>query len=620
MTADHSLSLSFWQRYRDRLVPAALVLIALTVRLIYIVQIDSSPTSRQPIMDEQYHVLLADQINSGNLPDEPYYRAPLYPYLLAFLLKVTDRSYFGVRLIQAFLGSLIPIFVYLFGLRLFNRRIAYIAGLIAALWPTFIYYDASLLITSTMTWLTCLLVLQLLRCNDNPERVGRFILAGLFLGVAGLARPNILLLGPALIIWIWLIIRPKLGPRAALLRFALIGLVSFAVILPVTVRNYAVADDPVFIAWQGGYNFFIGNNRLSNGWSATVSGFDVTWQGGYEESIAFAEQAEGRTLKRSEVSDFWYKAALNEIRSDLSGYVALLFKKIRLFINGYEIPNNQNIYLSRELSSVMKPLLFSGVLFFPYGLLAPLALIGLAVSLTQWRRFLLVYLTIGAYLITLLLFFVCARFRQPLLPFMILFAVYGGTRIVHFFRKREYKNLALALFMLLLLLVESNHEMTGLSETNLAAQNQFVIGNAYLAENNLSSAETHYKKATELDPGFADPLNNLGLIATRRNRIDDAIVYYERAIRANPDYVEAYINLASSQMEKGRPDQAVTILEQAAGRSPLNDMVFLNLGIALAETGRTDESIKTLKRCLQLNPHNETAKSVLQQVKQLRAP
>lgn len=606
---------TFWTRHRAWLAPLLIFALALTVRVVYLSQIYSSPTSRQPIMDEKYHLHLAQQINSPEgLPHEPFYRAPLYPHVLALLLGITNDSHYAVRLLQIILGSLLPLFVYLFGLRLFNRRIAYWAAAVTALWPTFIYYDSALLITSMMTLLTCLLVLQLYRCDERPQKLLGFVLAGIFLGVTGLARPNILLLGPLLAIWIWWILKPQLGTKPALVRFFLIGACAFLVVLPVTVRNYIVADDPVLIAWQGGFNFFIGNNQQASGWSATIPGIDPTWEGGYKEAIVMAEQTEGRTLKRSEVSDFWYSAAWQEIKNHPSTFAGLLLRKLRLFLNGYEIPNNQNIYLARQLSPVMQPLLFTKSVYFPYGLLAPLAAVGLVLSLAHWRRFLLVYLVISAYLATLLLFFVCARFRQPMLPFMILFAVYGVSRIIEFIRKRQGKNLALAFFMLALLLIESNHDALGLDVNRIAAEDHYVIGNAYLAENNLAAAELKYKQALAADSTLAAAHNNLGLISTRRNKIREANMHFYRGVKADPTYLDNYLNMATGYLETGQPLEAVNTLKYAAMRHPLNDMVHFKLGGALAEAGLIDEAVQSLRQSLELNPGNVDAREALKQM------
>jgi 4-amino-4-deoxy-L-arabinose transferase-like glycosyltransferase len=169
-------------------------------------------------------VELAGQINSAEgLADEPYFRAPFYPYFLSFVFGLTGESIYMTRLIQIILGSLLPVLIWVLGLKLFNRPIAYIAAGITAFYPTFIYFDSLLLITSSMVLLTTLLLWQLYRCQKRLD-LKSFIFAGSLLGLAALARPNILLLGPALFVWVWLILRPKLGTKRAVCHYLVLGL------------------------------------------------------------------------------------------------------------------------------------------------------------------------------------------------------------------------------------------------------------------------------------------------------------------------------------------------------------------------------------------------------------
>ena len=312
------------------IIAAAVFSVALTVRLVYLNQIANMPTFDFPDMDEAYHVYLAKYINAtGGLGKEAFFRAPLYPYMLAFLLKVSHNSLYITRLIQVIYGSFIPVLTYFLGLKFLGRRSSYWTGGIAAIYPTFMYYDSTLLITSLMILFTLVLVLQLHRCQENPS-FSSFALAGMILGLAGLTRPNILLFGPALIVWIWLAIRPAIGWKKAFVRYGLMGIVCLFTILPVSIRNYVVSGDFVFIAWQGGFNFYLGNNRDASGWSATAPGIDQRWKEGFLQSIKIAESAAGRKLKKSEISDYWYKRTWIEIKKDPRNFFALLLKKFRL--------------------------------------------------------------------------------------------------------------------------------------------------------------------------------------------------------------------------------------------------------------------------------------------------
>ncbi|MFZ5979691.1 MAG: hypothetical protein ACOYVF_03585 [Candidatus Zixiibacteriota bacterium] len=113
--------------------------------------------------------------------------------------------------------------------------------------------------------------------------------------------------------------------KQALLKYLIMGISCLVIILPVTIRNYIVADDTVFIAWQGGYNFYIGNNRDADGYSASVPGIFPTWNSAYREQVVIAEKSMGRGLKKSEVSDFWYRLTWKEIKEDFGHFVNLLF-------------------------------------------------------------------------------------------------------------------------------------------------------------------------------------------------------------------------------------------------------------------------------------------------------
>jgi len=586
---------------------------ALIIRLIYLYQISEMPTFDNPVMDEKYHLELVEKINSDEgLAEEPFFRAPLYPYFLAFLMKLTSSSLFAVRFLQILLGSLLPLFIYLISIKLFNRSVAFWSSVVAVFYPTFIYFDASLLITFLITLLSLFLVFYLYRYNEKSFLSPLFI--GIILGIAGLARPNILLFGPFLFVWLWIYLKPKIGLKKTIIQYLVVALISFLIILPVTIRNYAVSKDIVFIAWQGGMNFYIGNNHLSTGWSATLPGIDKSWEGGYNEAIAYAESSEGRKLKRSEVSDFWFKLTFEDIKQNPGSFVRLFIKKVRLLINGYEIPNNQNIYLAKEFSPLFNVLTFNFFIYFPFGLLIPLAFIGIGFSFRQWKQYLPIYLFLTAYSGSLLLFFVCARFRQPLIPFLIIFAVYAVHELIKLVKIKDIKNISLITLIILLFMWESNHDILQLDQHRVKAEDYHLLGNVFLENGNLAAAEREYKKSVDIDPTFARGFNNLGLVYGRRNKQDEAAKYFEKAIQLDPSVVESYMNYATVEIIGLRYDRAITILELTCSRFPLNDVAALKLAITYFQNGDITKAKDKIQEALRLNPDNPQIQSAYQQI------
>lgn len=590
---------------------------SLIFRIVYLVQVSSIPTFDSPTMDEGYHMELATQINSPTgYPPDPYFRAPLYPYFLALLLKLTSFSHFGVRLIQLLLGTTVPIVTYLLGRKLFDSRIALLSAGIAAFYPTLIYYDASLLITVLEVLLTLLLTFVLYRYDGTTAWPP--VVAGVLLGLAGLARPNLLVIGPPLIIWTWLILKPKIGLRRSIAAYVTVGICAAATILPVTIRNYTVGNDFVSIAWQGGYNFYVGNNRTADGWSARADGIDPSWKGGYYQSIAIAEEDAGRPLKMSEVSDYWTGRAFREMAADPGHFVSLLVTKARLLINGYEIPNNQDEYMSKSFSSIMDSLLWRGPLYFPYGVLAPLGIVGLILSLKEWRRFLITYIVMGSFAVSLLMFFVCARYRQPLIPFLILFAVYGVFRLIDLFKQVRYRVAWLYLLLLAILAIESNHDILNLNRATVQAENSDLIGNAYLRKGQLDRALAEYKKGVEADPAYGRGYNNVGTVLVRQRHYGQATGYLKRAMQLDSRLAEPYINLSICYSETRDTANAVRILEEARGKFPTNSYVHYYLGMAYFDEGRRSDAVTSTARAVTLDPTNTGAQQFLRELQNMK--
>jgi len=590
-----------------------IVAASFAVRLAYVVQLESMPTFDSPTMDEGYHLELATQINSPQgYPPEPYFRAPLYPYFLAALWNITNHSFFGVRLIQILLGSLVPLLIYLLGARLFDRKIALWSACIAALYPTLIYYDASLLITVLEVLLSTLLLYLLYRCDGKS--LWPLIAAGVVLGLAGLARPNLLVVGPPLILWAWFVLKPKVGLKKALTSYVVVGVCTVLVILPVTIRNYVAAHDFVTIAWQGGYNFYVGNNHAANGWSARVEGIDPCWNGGYFESIAIAEKETGRPLKKSEISDYWTKQAFQDVAANPAHFLSLLIAKVRLLINGYEVPNNQDEYVAKEFSSVLDILLWRGPLYFPYGLLAPLGIMGLVISFREWRKFLLVYLFMASFAVSLVLFFVCARYRQPFIPFLILFSVYGIITLVRHFKTKNYRTAWLYVLLVGVLAIESNHDLLNLNAATVRAENSDLIGNAYFRKQQLDLALTEYRKGIAADPTYGRGYNNIGAVLTRQKRCGEAVGYLKMAMQLDTRLSEPYINLSICYSEARDTANAVRILEQARSQFPNNSYVHCYLAMAYIDEARFNDAIVSATESVRLDPSNTNARQLLQEL------
>ena len=150
------------------------------------------------------------------------------------------------------------VLIYALARRVFGERVGRIAGGMAAICGSLLYFEGELLSTTVEITLNLLLLYQICSALDTQQR-SKWILAGILAGLSALTRPNILLFIGVFCSWLgWRQWRnadhiPRSTPIWFIVPVAL-------VILPITWRNWNTEPDLVFISSNGGINFFIGNN------------------------------------------------------------------------------------------------------------------------------------------------------------------------------------------------------------------------------------------------------------------------------------------------------------------------------------------------------------------------
>ncbi len=595
----------------ELLLPIGVFVLAFVVRFIYLIQIRSSlPFFYAPIMDELYHDSWARQIASGDwIGTEPFFRAPLYVYLLALTHKVFGHGFFLPRLLQMVLGSLSCVLIFLIAKKLFNQTVAVLSGITASFYAMLIFYDGQFQITSLVVFLDLAAIGLLILTSEKPKPLNWFF-CGIVLGLSGIARPNVLVFVPFVLVWMFFQFKGKLLTKAILTRWATLCAGVVLMIAPVTVRNYIVGNDFVPIAWQGGYNFYLGNNPHATGWSATAPQIDKTWWGGYKEAIWLAEEETGRKLKPSQISDFWLKKGSDFIFSQPLNWLKLMGKKTIYFWKGYEIGNNQNIYLYKDFSSLFDFLLGKFIIYFPFGLVGPLSVLGLIIGLKELRKYLLLHLFILSYSASVIIFFVCARYRMPIIPFLIMFSSFFIWWLIQQAKNREKSKIAISLAGVAILMVTLNTRLENVVGTQRYTDH-YVLGISYQNLGKLDLAIREYKTSLEYNPRYGPPRNNLANIYSQLGKTDLAIEEYKRAILSDPSYEKSYYNLAIAYHKKGNLEQAIEYFLKAINANERYELARINLGKAYKQKGLVEKAREEWRRVLELNPHNKEAMRLL---------
>ena len=95
------------------------------------------------------------------------------------------------------------------------------------------------------------------------------------------------------------------------------------------------------------------------------------------------------------------------------------------------------------------------------------------------------------------------------------------------------------------------------------AEAHFNLGNALVRTNRVEEGIAHYHRAVEIFPGFAAAHFNRGSVLQRLGRLEEAATHYERALEINPNLVAAHTGLGTVLRELGRSEEAEVHLEKA---------------------------------------------------------
>jgi tetratricopeptide (TPR) repeat protein len=559
-----------WRRFR---IHAALFVLALVPRLLHLSSIAaSSPFFTSPVVDAYTYTLQARAIAGGAWLDftpGAFWQPPLYPWFLGAVHGLSADHFFVLaRALQAALGALSCALLFEIGRRVFGTACGIAAGVGLALYGPAIYFDAQLLPASLALLFPLLLFLCL---PDTTARWPRWLGVGLILGLGALQVPTILALAPCLALW--LVRRQRAGSMAGAGRagrLAALGGGVMLVLSPIYVRNTVIGDDPVLISWNGGVNFYLGNNadypatthiRPGQPWLDLMARANVN---GPQTGRAAGQDSGAVTGSAN--SQFFYGEALRFIRTQPAAWLRLVGVKTWALLHGEEIGRNQSPYLARRGSPVLAGLMWAIPMYMPFGFVAPLALLGLGLALTRPGRPRLVAGFVLCYGAGVVLFFVTARYRMPIVPFTLLLAAAGGRALLDVTRRR--RRIAIVAWVAVASFGVALNQGALEAGVNWEVEELFALGQA------------------QIDGGQLRP----------------AVQTLQRAVRAAPDDPDILFSLGMAYLLGGDVERAVPPLERIAAQHPERADVQLNLGNALFGNGRYARALGHYQAGLEIRP------------------
>jgi tetratricopeptide (TPR) repeat protein len=641
---------------------------AFGLKMIYILQSTGSLQTQVPILDAKYYDDMAQDIAAGNIiRKEAFFMGPLYPYFLALIYSIFGRSFLLLGMIQIAGGAGTVVLTYLIGRSVFRPSVALLGAVLLGFYGASTFYEGQFLMMWLGTFLNMLLLYVLL--SDFKDRyLLKYCVAGALLGLSALARANILIFLPVVLLWLLCVARVKRRVLAA----AVFAAAAFAVIAPATIHNYVASKDFVLITSNGGMNFYIGNNAEAAGAFYPPKGVDFISD---TTTRRYVERMLGRDMKPSEISRYWFGQGWEFIRNEPGREVALLARKTALFFNGYELPQIESYDISKKRYAIFKALLVN------FWIIGALGIAGIICSARRWKQLYLLHWFILSYSLSIILFFVTARYRVQIVPVLSLFAAFTIAEVLpRTFLRAPRRFVPLLLVGAILLLTrpglfafdrdhmlwrEHIHEArrwntvgeteNALQEINKAVALQpgdpesyihraiiykesgmlfqavedysraleiypampsihYDLGQVLRRVRMYPAAVEEYLKAIAEDSLMIEAHNNLGITYRLMKEYDLAVAYFKRVIEMDPRYIKAYNNVGALLAETGDIDGAIEYFSMAIERDPGYAHSYKNIAMAFIEKKQLLDARQNLERYLELEPGDTAAAEILHKV------
>jgi len=573
--------------------------LALVVRVVHLWGDTRSPFFAFRGIDALDYHQMAQGLRAGTWPaDQPFFWAPLYPMFLGILYGIIGQGALALKLVHAVMGSASCVLLYRIGLRLTGRQgVAVAAGAAMALNGTLVYFDGQLLSACLDVFLQ-LLALELLLSAAQRQRVQWWWAAGLVIGLSAVNRGAILLLLPPLVVWVWGVTRrgwPIGGlagqdrdtPRgdeatiASAARQSRAAAVLAAVLLPTAaciglavMHNVRVDGEKskgdmglLPVAHNLGINFYLGNHWTLRAINKTNHPQHFSR---YDEIMMLPEKA--GVAGAFAGSQYLVRQTLRDMRSSPGEWLRLMAVKMGELFHGAEIPRSGNLYASRRNSPVVSGLMWKRGIAFPGGIIIPLGLVGAGLALRRWRGHWLPLWMIVTQGVFVVMFFVTARYRLPMIPLLTLYGVMAVHALVAAVRRGAWVRGGLMAAAALGLGVACNWGVGG------------------------GGAEEH---------GYYEYCL-LAQVQHQAGELDRAIGNYQEGLRLNPDYAWGHLHLGDALLRRGDARQAEEHLRRGLELEPETPNVpvgRVQLGRALAQQGRMREAIAEWEAALALDAH-----------------
>lgn len=614
---------------------AVICLAGVAARVVIINQyVTENPFATGPRVDAKVYWQWAQRIADGHLiQDQPFFSAPLYPYLLG-VLRAFGGTLTSVYVVQALVDILAACLL----ARLCRNRFGVGVGLLAAGLYLFLQEPASSslrVLTSSLQLILLVITWDRLVAVQEDPTLRRRLGVGAAIGFLCLSHPPAMLFVPFVGLWLFW----QSSRRAKdVLRAAVPVILACVIIAPATLHNWYVSGDLFLIQSATAVNLRQGNAPGANGTYTPIPNTTLDREGLFEDVARQYLLATGQQGSWKQIDGFYRDQVLEFWRSDPVGTLRLIARKVYWFLTG------------RVYGDIYAPALEIAGGFAGWLRLTPIqvawligpAIVGLVVMLRRPIRHAPELVMFAIPLLVVAVFWYSPRYRLPAVPVIVGVAAWALVRAIRW-RDNPGFSVAAAFSVLLALGLGPVNQSRGFDTSEeLAPWWEVSVGVRYEEQGDTAGARRHYERAMQLRPqdtgaltrlarlafqegrgdeavrlfqeaAASDPYNaqwqgNLGKILASQGRHDEAIAAFEAAMRLDPSLASVHGDLADLYVQMKEPQKAVEQRRIALSKAPSQVDAYFQLAATLEGAGEMVEAEATYRAALKVAPQNSAAR------------
>jgi tetratricopeptide (TPR) repeat protein len=569
-------------RVDSRVLGLAVFGAALAIRVVYLLDIGDNPFFRVPIIDAEFYHQIAYALSGPGIGSAPFQMPPGWPLLLSLVYRVIGPSLVAAHVVQILLGAGTATLTFALGRRLGGVAVGLVAAGFVATSKALLFLEGDLGASPLCICLDVAAVFFLVRWVQDGERRRDLVGAGLALGVSAITLPLVLVFVVPLLVWMgWKLRRPAAA--------AVLALLVLSPILPVTWRNWRSSGELVFISANGGINFWLGNNP---DWRST----SVLRPGPEWRAMQELPQREAGIVASSARDRWFLRAGWRNWISHPLGTLVRTGEKAAMLLHSHEVMRDFDYYVFRDR--------FSWMLRLPgwnFAVLLGLAVVGLVWVRSRAAGEWVPLLFLASYAAGILLFFVTARYRAPLLPLLALFASRALLWLVSSARRRHWPAVARGLGLAIAVFILSTVDFLGQDAVD-TVEADYRIATTFEKSGRFQDALLRYDAVLERAPDHPLAAARAAVCAQMLGRSQEAVNRYEALLERYPDYAEAAVNLANLAAQHGDREAAAHYFDAALAADPFLPQAHASYGLFLLQNGDASGAAAALGTALEYDP------------------